>query len=74
MGSNILGIYPGQHYGTEKDKILVVGAHWDTVGEYGNVVLGNLENGRLILSLILLASKVILITEIKEIIKEKQYY
>jgi len=31
-GSNIIGIYPGTNYGTREDKILVVGAHWDTTG------------------------------------------
>lgn len=31
-GSNIIGIYPGTNYGTREDKVLVVGAHWDTTG------------------------------------------
>jgi len=31
-GSNIIGIYPGKYYSTSKDKIIVVGAHWDTLG------------------------------------------
>lgn len=31
-GSNIIGIYPGTNYGTREDKILVIGAHWDTTG------------------------------------------
>jgi hypothetical protein len=31
-GSNIIGIYPGQNYGTHQDKLVLVGAHWDTVG------------------------------------------
>lgn len=31
-GNNIIGIIPGEHYNTSKDKILVVGAHWDTFG------------------------------------------
>jgi len=31
-GSNIIGIYPGTHYGTREDRILLVGAHWDTTG------------------------------------------
>jgi len=31
-GSNIIGIYPGDMFGTHEDKIVVVGAHWDTTG------------------------------------------
>jgi len=31
-GSNIIGIYPGDNFYTSEDKILVVGAHWDTTG------------------------------------------
>ena len=31
-GSNIIGLYPGQHFLTHQDKLIVVGAHWDTVG------------------------------------------
>jgi len=31
-GSNIIGIYPGETFGTHEDKIVVVGAHWDTTG------------------------------------------
>jgi len=31
-GSNIIGIFPGEKYGTREDKVLVVGAHWDTTG------------------------------------------
>ncbi|XP_023335294.1 uncharacterized protein LOC111706611 [Eurytemora carolleeae] len=30
-GSNIIAVYPGVHYATKLDKIVVVGAHWDTV-------------------------------------------
>eukprot|EP00095_Tigriopus_kingsejongensis_P009819 maker-scaffold239_size242058-snap-gene-1.27 protein:Tk09819 transcript:maker-scaffold239_size242058-snap-gene-1.27-mRNA-1 annotation:"hypothetical protein DAPPUDRAFT_306809" len=30
-GTNMMGIIPGEYFGTQKDKILVVGAHWDTV-------------------------------------------
>ena len=29
-GINIIGIYPGEKFYTSEDKILVVGAHWDT--------------------------------------------
>ena len=32
-GSNIIGIYPGDNFYTSEDKILVVGAHWDTTGK-----------------------------------------
>ena len=31
-GSNIIGIYPGENYGTSLDRLVVVGAHWDTTG------------------------------------------
>ena len=31
-GSNIIGIYPGENFYTPEDKIIVVGAHWDTTG------------------------------------------
>lgn len=30
MGNNIIGIWPGDFWGTSKDKIILVGAHWDT--------------------------------------------
>eukprot|EP00094_Tigriopus_californicus_P011300 TCALIF_10907-PA protein Name:"Protein of unknown function" AED:0.12 eAED:0.12 QI:0/0.57/0.25/0.87/0.57/0.5/8/0/764 len=31
LGTNMFSIIPGEHFGTKEDKILVVGAHWDTV-------------------------------------------
>merc|ERR1719350_512641 len=31
-GSNIIGIYPGEKFGTHRDRLVVVGAHWDTTG------------------------------------------
>ena len=37
QGTNILGILPGSGWGTADDRILVVGAHWDTVHESGGV-------------------------------------
>ena len=37
LGSNLLGILPGTRWGTEEDKILVVGAHWDTVQDTGGL-------------------------------------
>ena len=30
-GTNIISIIPGSAWGTKEDKVLVVGAHWDTV-------------------------------------------
>ena len=30
-GPNIISIIPGSAWGTKEDKVLVVGAHWDTV-------------------------------------------
>ena len=31
-GFNLIGIYPGSNFGSSEDRILVVGAHWDTTG------------------------------------------
>ena len=31
-GSNIIAIFPGEKFYTAEDKIIVVGAHWDTTG------------------------------------------
>lgn len=36
-GSNMIGILPGQMWGTPQDRILVVGAHWDTVRNTGGL-------------------------------------
>ena len=30
-GANVFAIYPGQLWGTAKDRIVVIGAHWDTM-------------------------------------------
>ena len=30
-GANIFGVLPGQLWGTSKDRIIIVGAHWDTM-------------------------------------------
>ena len=30
-GTNIIGILPGRHWGSNKDRLYVLGAHWDTV-------------------------------------------
>jgi len=30
-GTNIVAISPGMNFGTKLDRIVVVGAHWDTV-------------------------------------------
>ena len=30
-GTNIISVIPGSAWGTKEDKVLVVGAHWDTV-------------------------------------------
>ena len=55
QGTNILGILPGSGWGTADDRILVVGAHWDTVHESGGVddngggVSALLELARLVL-------------------------
>ena len=31
-GNNIVGLIPGKYYNTSEDRILIVGAHWDTYG------------------------------------------
>ena len=36
-GSNMIGILPGKMWGTPDDRILVVGAHWDTVKNTGGL-------------------------------------
>ena len=36
-GNNILGIWPGRHWGRGEDRVLVVGAHWDTVRHTGGL-------------------------------------
>jgi Peptidase family M28 len=30
-GTNVIGILPGELWGTKEDEVLVIGAHWDTV-------------------------------------------
>ena len=30
-GANVFAIYPGQLWGTAKDRIVLIGAHWDTM-------------------------------------------
>lgn len=30
-GTNVIGILPGELWGTKDDQILIIGAHWDTV-------------------------------------------
>ncbi len=32
QGANVFGVYPGQLWGTPMDRIVVIGAHWDTIG------------------------------------------
>ena len=36
-GTNLVAILPGDKWGTPEDKILVVGAHWDTVENTGGL-------------------------------------
>ncbi|TRY61476.1 hypothetical protein TCAL_04393 [Tigriopus californicus] len=53
-GTNIVGIYPGSNYGTPEDKILILGAHWDTVpnsdgyNDNGSGVVAVLEVAKLL--------------------------
>ena len=40
-GNNILGLLPGKAWGTARDRVVVVGAHWDTVRDSeGCILLG----------------------------------
>ena len=32
-GSNIIGLFPSANWGTAKDEIIIIVAHWDTVKE-----------------------------------------
>ena len=32
VGNNIVGLIPGKHYNTSNDRIVLIGAHWDTFG------------------------------------------
>ena len=50
-GTNIVGILPGKKFGTKEDRVLVVGAHWDTV----KVSPGFNDNGSGVAALIELA-------------------
>ena len=36
-GHNMIGILPGEMWGTPQDRILVVGGHWDTVKNTGGL-------------------------------------
>ena len=56
QGTNILGILPGSGWGTADDRILVVGAHWDTVHESGGVD----DNGGGVSALLELARQVLI--------------
>ena len=42
-GTNIISIIPGSTWGTKEDKVLIVGAHWDTV-------VGSPGKGQMLLS------------------------
>ena len=32
-GANIFGILPGKLWGTSRDRVVIIGAHWDTMTE-----------------------------------------
>ena len=36
LGTNLIGVRPGLQYGTGEDRVVVVGAHWDTVRCFHN--------------------------------------
>ena len=54
MGSNVFSIYPGKFWGTPQDRVVIVGAHWDTVqwsdgfNDNGSGVVALLEMARVI--------------------------
>ena len=31
-GFNVISVLPGREHGTPRDRLVVVGAHWDTTG------------------------------------------
>ena len=33
IGVNVVGVLPGRRWGTPEDKLLIIGAHYDTVTE-----------------------------------------
>ncbi len=37
VGTNLFGLLPGVNWGTDRDRIFIVGAHWDTFGESGGM-------------------------------------
>ena len=55
-GTNIVGVLPGSRWGTPQDRLVLVGAHWDTVlntgglDDNGSGVSAMLELGRTNLS------------------------
>ena len=67
LGYNIVGLIPGQFYNTSKDRILFVGAHWDTYGlspgfdDNGSGVAAVLEAAR-----VLAAASCYRVSEIEE--------
>lgn len=36
-GTNVIGILPGELWGTRDDQVVVIGAHWDTVPSSGGM-------------------------------------
>ncbi len=56
MGNNLIGIIPGKFWDTPMDRIIVVGAHWDTYGvspgynDNGSGVAAILEAARVLAS------------------------
>ena len=55
-GINIVGVIPGEYWNTNKDRPLIIGAHWDTYGlaggfnDNGSGVAAVLEAARVLAS------------------------
>ena len=58
VGNNIVGLIPGKHYNTSNDRIVLIGAHWDTFG----VSPGLNDNGSGVASLLEVPTNVLLTT------------
>ena len=56
VGNNIVGLIPGKHYNTSNDRIVLIGAHWDTFG----VSPGLNDNGSGVASLLEVPTNVLL--------------
>ena len=53
-GVNLIGILPGSHWGTSKDKVLIIGTNWDIqgdkAGDHGSGLASLLEISRVLMA------------------------